>query len=332
MNKKVLVLGATGHLGAYSALELKNAGDIVYAVGRRKSDNGFFASKGIEYIGGFDLAKADSYDFLPKDIDAVIHLAGAMPAHCGISPLPYVKSIIEGMVLLCEWLQQTKCRRVIFNTTPSDVCEYFKSSVPVLDDAQRSFPKDGGDHAVYAISKNAAVDILEHYKYKSGISSCVFRHLTVYGYHPNSYYYLNGVRKMLPWRFIMKKAINGETVEIWGDCHRKKELLYIKDFTQAITKALETGAEGIFNISGYEPYTLEEQVKGIVSVFSPMNKPSEIAYCPNKPDTPQNLLDSTKARTVLGWIPQYDWIKACEDMKKEMQENPMEMLWGTENI
>lgn len=38
----VLVLGATGNLGAYFALALKNAGFNVIAAGHRKSDNGFF--------------------------------------------------------------------------------------------------------------------------------------------------------------------------------------------------------------------------------------------------------------------------------------------------
>lgn len=39
---KVLVLGATGNLGAYSAVALKNAGYDVIATGKRKSDNGFY--------------------------------------------------------------------------------------------------------------------------------------------------------------------------------------------------------------------------------------------------------------------------------------------------
>ena len=49
INKKVLVLGATGNLGAYSAVALKNAGFDVIAAGRRESDNQFFKEQGIEY-------------------------------------------------------------------------------------------------------------------------------------------------------------------------------------------------------------------------------------------------------------------------------------------
>ena len=49
MADKVLVLGATGNLGAYSALALKDAGFDVVACGKRHSDNGFFEEKGIPY-------------------------------------------------------------------------------------------------------------------------------------------------------------------------------------------------------------------------------------------------------------------------------------------
>lgn len=327
--KKILILGATGQLGAYTALHMKEAGYDVVAVGRRNSDNGFFATKGISYIGGFTLENSDSYKLLPIDIDAVIHLAGTMPAHADSSPMPYVQSIIVGMVNLCEWLKNTQCRRVIFNTTPSDVGKFFGTDVPVEDDAPRSFPKDGGDHGVYAIAKNAAVDLLEHYKYSDGISSCIFRHLTVYGYHPDPFYSLNGERKKLPWRIIMDKIINGEQIEVWGNPSLKKELLYIKDFAKAIELAVETGAEGIFNLSGYEPYTMEDQIDGMIEVFFPKDKVASKIYLPEKPSTPQNLLSSAKARDVLGWKPQYTWEKACLDIKKEMTEEPLALLWGS---
>lgn len=329
MIKKILVLGATGHLGAYTALHLKDLGYDVVAVGHRHSDNGFFATKGIQYIGDFALERAESYSRLPQDIDVVVHLAGTMPAHADASPMPYIQSIVVGMVNLCEWIKDsTQCKRVIFNTTPSDVCAFFGTDKPVSDDAPRSFPKDGGDHAVYAIAKNAAVDILESYKYLCGISSCVFRHLTVYGYQPNPYYSLNGLQKMLPWRFIMNQAIAGNPIEVWGDPNRKKELLYIKDFTKAVECALKSEAEGMFNLSGDRPYTLEEQIDGIIEVFCPESKRSEKAYYPDKPDTPQNLLDPAKANAILNWNPEYSWVDALKDMKEEMSTEPFAQLWG----
>lgn len=327
--RRILVLGATGQLGAYSALHLKCVGYDVVAVGHRNSDNGFFKTKDIEYIGGLSLENKEDYRKLPTDIDAVVHMAGTMPAHADVNPMPYVQSIIVGMVNLCEWLKNTtNCRRVVYNTTPSDVCAFFGNDIPVPKDAPRSFPKDGGDHAVYAIAKNAAVDILESYKYSDGISSCVFRHMTVYGYHPNPYYHLNGVKKILPWRILINQAIEGKTIEVWGDANRKKELLYIKDFTKAIELAVKSNVEGIYNLSGLRPYTMEEQIDGIIEAFSPINCVSKKTFCPEKQNTPQNLLDSSKTHEDLNWTPEYSWVAACQDMKSEMESEPLALLWG----
>ena len=50
--KKVIVFGATGQLGCYSALELKKRGFDTIAVGRRKSDGGFLLLKELNILEG----------------------------------------------------------------------------------------------------------------------------------------------------------------------------------------------------------------------------------------------------------------------------------------
>lgn len=48
--KKILIIGATGSCGAYTAVGLKEKGFNVVAVAHRKSDNGFFEEKGIRPV------------------------------------------------------------------------------------------------------------------------------------------------------------------------------------------------------------------------------------------------------------------------------------------
>ena len=50
MNKKVIVFGATGTLGAHITTHLQQKGYQVYAVGHRKSDNGFFGYYNVPYF------------------------------------------------------------------------------------------------------------------------------------------------------------------------------------------------------------------------------------------------------------------------------------------
>lgn len=325
--KKAIVLGATGQLGCYSALALKEDGYDVIAVGRRISDGGFFATKGIKFIGGFDISKAESFNLLPnEEFDAVINMAGTMPAHADMNMMPYVQSIVVGTVNLCNWMKANGSKRIIFNTTPSDVVDYWGSTEPIDDDAVRSFPKNGNDHAVYAICKRAATDILEHERIADGFEPCVFRHFMVYGWHPDAYYYLNGEKRMLPWRYMIRRCINGKGIDVYGDPSRLKELLYIKDFASAVVRAANTHICGIFNLPGYKPYSLDEMVDGIMHAFAANS--AKKTYKPDMPDTPQILLSGKKSEFVLGWRPVWTWEAACEDMKQELKENPVGLMWG----
>jgi len=267
------------------------------------------------------------YEKLPVDIDAVINLAGAMPAHADLSPIPYIQSIVVGTVNLCEWLRtKTPCKRIIFNTTPSDVIKYLGKTTPVPDYAQRSFPKDGGDHAVYAIAKNTAVDLLEHYQIAYDFKPLIFRHDTVYSWSESPYYNVNGAKKKLPWRIIAEHAMDGKSVEIWGNKDIKKCLLYIKDFCGAVECALKTECVGIYNLCGVRFYTMEEQVQGIIDAFGSKINPPKKVYCPEKPSTPMHLYADEKAKIELGWNPYWSWDKACHDMKIVMNEHPFHLL------
>lgn len=325
--RKAIVFGATGQLGCYSALALKDSGYDVIAVGRRPSDGGFFATKNIKFIGGFDISRIESFDLLPNDyFDAVVNMAGTMPAHADMNMMPYVQSIVVGTVNLCNWMKGNGTKRIVFNTTPSDVVDYWDSTVPIDDDAIRSFPKNGNDHAVYAICKRAATDILEHMRIAEGFEPCVFRHFMVYGWHPDAYYFLNGEKKMLPWRYMIRRCISGDGIDVYGDPTRLKELLYIKDFAAAVVKAASTHVCGIFNLPGYKPYSLDEMVDGIMNTFA--SDDAKKTYKPEMPDTPQILLSGKKSAELLGWKPCWTWQAACDDMKTELLTNPMEMMWG----
>lgn len=325
--KRIIVFGATGNIGSNVAVYLKEKGYDVVAVGHRVSDNGFFETKNIQYIGGISIENMNDFDKIPTDVDAVINLAGAMPAHANASPMPYIQSIIVGTVNICEWLRnKTSCKRIIFNTTPSDVIKYLNQPTPVPDYAPRSFPKNGGDHAIYAIAKNAAVDILEHYSIAYDFKPLVFRHDTVYSWSESPFYNIDGDRKKLPWRIIVENAIEGKTVEVWGDPETRKCLLYVKDFCAAVECALKCDNKGIFNLSGVRFYTMDEQVQGIIDAFGSKKNPPKKIYCPEKPSTPMHLYTDEKAKMVLRWTPVWDWWKACEDMKLIMEERPFRQL------
>ena len=125
---------------------------------------------------------------------------------------------------------------------------------------------------------------------------------------------------------MIRKCIAGDTLEVYGDAARKKELLYIKDFARAVVIAANSDVCGIFNLPGYKPYTLDEMTQTIFDVFS--NGTAKKVFRPDMPDTPQILLSGEKSKRILGWKPIWTWHDACVDMKKECIENPVELMWG----
>lgn len=74
---------------------------------------------------------------------------------------------------------------------------------------------------------------------------------------------------------------------------------------------------------------MEEQIKGIIEIFSSKDKPLEIICCPEKPDSLQNAFDMTK---TFADFPTYrlecNYLDQLRDFKKEMEEEPMAQLWG----
>ena len=70
--------------------------------------------------------------------------------------------------------------------------------------------------------------------------------------------------------------------------------------------------------------SLKEQIEGIVEVFSPKDKKSEIIQAKDKPNAPQYIMDIEPAKKELGYEPKYDYINMLKDFKKEMEEKRFE--------
>ena len=327
--EKILVLGATENLGAYSALALKEAGYDIIATGKRKSDNGFFEDMGIPYYS-VDITDSESFNCLMDlGITTVVDFAGELPSRCAFNPQALIRTITEATMNVLEFMRKTNAKKIIFPTTPYDLFHLHESGIPINPDAQRSFPLTG-DHSIYAIAKNAAVDLIENYYNEYGISRFILRFFTIYQYHPNAYHYADGKMRMMPYRMLMDKAAKGEPICIYGDPTRVKEMVYIKDFTQVVVNAVKSDLSGgFYNIGSPTRVSLDEMIHGIVEVFSPENKKSIISYDATKPDTLQSMLDWSKTEKELNYKPQYSYIKMLEDFKQEMETEPLKKLWGT---
>ena len=326
--KKIIIFGATGNVGSYLvdyALNYINSNEYeIIASGRRQTD--FFTKRGIEYYP-VDVTEEVDFEKLPiKDVYAVMLLSAQIPSYMAdYQPRKYVDSIIVGAYNVLEYCRKTKVDRIIYTQTVFDVSLY-PHDVVLKPDLAKNFSYTG-DHAMYVISKNTALEFIEHYHQEYGLKKFIFRLPTIYCYSPYPYYFPNGAKKMRPIYQMINKARNSETLEVWGDPEYAKDMVHVNDFSQMLCKAVGVDREdGFYNVGTGIPVTLKEQVKTIVDVFSPIENPSQIIFCPDKSSTGGFLMDITNAREELGYEPQYDCQKLLEDFKKEMEFNKFKEL------
>lgn len=331
MKSKVLITGATGTVGVYTAIYLKERGYDVIATSRRKSDNNFFSEQGIEYYSVDVTNERDFKQLQAIEFDAVLHCAGVMPATMrSYRPEEYVDSVVRGTLNVLEFMRENNIPKIIFTQTRADTNYLMGTKNPIPSDVEKKFPLTG-DHAVYSICKNAAVDLIEHYYHEHGIKRFVLRLPTIYAYHPNPTFCVNGKPKPIAYKLLINKAIKGEDIEVWGDPTREKEVTYINDLCQIIQKSLESSLDGgVYNVGRGVGVSLDEQIKGIVEVFSPEDSKSKIVYRPDMPDARQFIQDISKTQRELGYEPEYDYIKLLRAYKEEMELQRFRALWGGE--
>jgi len=263
-------------------------------------------------------------------IDAVIDFAGDLPASMkGYDGSKYIDSVLKGTYNVLEFMRKRGIPKIVFPQSLFDISYLFGSKTPIPADSERRAPMTG-DHAMYVISKNAAVDTIEHYHATYGIKRFILRLSRVYAYHPNPYTFKDGEKVMVSDRLLMKWAEEGRPIEIWGDPDRLLETCAMPDFLQIVQRCIEAEHDGgLYNI-GSGGSTLDERIHGIVDVFSPADHKSPISYAPEKRSAMQFVLDISKTKAELGYQPQYTWHDYCEWFKKEREAQRFSKLWGTE--
>ena len=329
--KLIIVFGATGAIGAYATLHLLEKGYKVIAVGKRQSDNNFFEEHNCEYIS-VDIEKIHDFDKLPKDnVAGIVNLAGYLPAIMeGYNPQKYIDINISGTFNILNYAAKLNIDFFIYSTSFSDVSYLWNKTEPISADAEIRFPLNN-DHSIYSITKNTGADFVRHYAAKYNFSPFILRFPNIYLYHPNIYYYVDGIARKKGLFNIIEEAELGKDIELWGSPTRFRDMVYVKDCCQIIEKCItHTQMGGTYNVGTGIGTSREDQIKGVIDVFSNEDKKSNILYRSDMPDSPQYIMDISKTIKNLEYQPQYFYIRSLIDLKMERKVNRFKKLWGKE--
>ena len=328
--KKIVVFGATGNTGMYfadyCAKHLDRNEYELIAVGRKETD--WFSGQGIAYRR-VDIRSAEDFKKLPfENVHAVVNLAGLLPAYLKeYDPFAYIDTNVTGGMRVLEYARQSGADRVLYAQTWAEMAGYWGKEEVLSPTMERKLCYTG-DHAFYAITKSMIVEAMEHDHQEYGIKNFVFRLPNIYLYHPERYYYVDGVKKPIAYRYMIDRAAAGQDIEMWGDPNAFKDIVYVKDFCQMVYKAMFANVDGgTYNVGTGQKTTLRQQIEGMVQVFSPKDHPSRIIERPEKPSFTSFVMDIEPAKRELGYQPEYDYISYLEDYKREMEKNRFDGLW-----
>lgn len=314
---KILVIGGSGSLGKETVNYLSQRHKVTATYLNNKIDSGE-----VNYVK-LNSAIAEDFDRLEKNYDSVVLVSGAMPASMeGYQPQRYIDVNVTGTLNTLEFCRKNKIPKIIFVMTFSDVSSSFYSGIPIKSDDKRTLTLTG-DHAVYAISKVAACDLLEHYHQEYGLQTIIFRIPTVYCCDSNVNYYVDGVERTKAYVKMIRSIVQDGKVELWGDPSNAKDMPYVKDFSRLIYAAVESGdAQGIYNAGTGSPVSLDTFVDALIDVFGEGRDIAKI-YRPGKPSQPNFTFDMSATERDFSYQPQY----GVKEMFVDIKNNTNPDIW-----
>ena len=318
----IVVIGATGFIGMYTVDELIKAGKDVVATGRNERLGAKLEDMGARFVR-LDMTKPEDFDLLPTEgVEGVLLPAGLLPANATAdledeeNAADYFEVNVIGTINVLEYCRKNGIKKIISTCSYSDVSGAWGKGYAITEDEPRDF-KFTGDHSVYVISKNAANDVIEYYNQQHGLQ--VGPHGTIL---VNGKPYKSGIATFID------NAEAGLDIELWGDPHITRDIVYVKDVARAFRLALESdAARGLYNMTSGTSLDLEDQAKAVIEVFG-KGKGSRIVYRPDKPNnTPSFLYDMSKAKRDFGFEPRFtNYVEMMRDYKAELESGRWELL------
>jgi UDP-glucose 4-epimerase len=244
----------------------------------------------VELFVGDILDESLAYE-ITKNIDVIVHLA----ANTGVGPsvenprLDCYTNVI-GVFNYLDAARINKVPRFIFASSGAPIGEV---NPPIHEEL--------APHPVspYGASKLAGEGYCSAYHKSFGIDTIMLRFGNVYG--PRSMHKSSVVAKFI------KQAMNGETLEVYGDGTQTRDFIYIDDLINALISSSHQGNIGgeAFQIASGMETTILEMIDNLINALKKFGL-TDIKVISGElriGDVKRNYSDTTKAKIRLNWQP-----------------------------
>lgn len=247
--------------------------------------------KGVELIVG-DILDEKLALFVTKGCDAIVHFA----ANTGVGP-SVEDPRADCMANVIGTFNYLEAARL--NNIPRFI---FASSGAPAGEVEPPIHEELPPHPVspYGASKLAGEGYCSAYNKSFGIDTVMLRFGNVYG--PGSLHKSSVVAKFI------RKAFDGEVLEIFGDGSQTRDFIYIDDLINAVMLAAtkkEVGGE-VFQIASNKETTIGEITEKLVKTLKKFGVTDVVVKNSEKRlgDVMRNYSNTSKAKMILGWSPQ----------------------------
>ncbi|KKN19949.1 hypothetical protein LCGC14_0940570 [marine sediment metagenome] len=253
LNKKVLILGGFGFIGTNLTEELIKRGNyeiIIFEAENSVIQNPELLNQTEIYYGDFNNDEDFEIIFKENKISLVIHLINTtIPSSSNKDIIFDIKSNLINTINLLNIMVKYNSKNIIFLSSGGTVYGHSKN----MNKKKESDSKN--PTCSYGIVKLAIEKYLYLFKQFYGLNYLILRLSNPFGeYHKNQKQGLINV--------ILKKALNGEPVEIWGDGTVIRDFLYVKDLVEIIVDLIEKKIQNeIINIGSGKGYSINNIIE-----------------------------------------------------------------------
>ena len=289
---KSLITGGAGFVGSHLADRLLADGDDVVVIDDLSSGSRENLDSRVNFYE-IDIQDPKIAGIFEKERpDFVFHLAAQIDVRKSVeNPIEDAKINLLGTLNVLENAVKSDARKVIFASTGGAI--YGDTDIfptPEIHCEQPLSP--------YGIHKLAAEKSLFFYKKVSGLDYTILRMSNIYGPRQS----VKGEAGVMA--IFINRLLNAEQPYINGNGNQTRDYVFVKDVTQAFVLAKNATESDKFNIgTGVEISVsdiLDKIVKGIGLNVPKMYKPSKSG------EQMRSCLDSSRAKSELGWSPEYD--------------------------
>jgi UDP-glucose 4-epimerase len=223
--------------------------------------------------------------------DVVFHLAWAtIHEVSNVDPAADVRANLLPSLALLQACLRHRVRRIVFVSSGGTI--YGRANrFPIPEDHPLE-PLNA-----YGIHKMAVEKHLQLAQFLHGLEVVVLRPSVAYGPRQSPF-----ARQGAPAVFLQAVA-SGQPLTVWGDGGISRDYAYVSDLVEALVRSalVADAAPGVYNIGGPEEISL---LALIAAVERTVGRAAVVRYEPARPfDAPRIVLDTRRARDVLGWQP-----------------------------